>query len=228
MSKLIGRLLVVLAFAWVGSASAVPLTYILEGDLDLVNSLDYYQLDGARFIWTIETDTSYPSPDSPGSNQTTASFLDWDTSFMVITNRPSAAPDIHSPVRKRVSGIYGSSAYNYYTASSQSYDTYNFASANMDEFIWLDWTGPEFFYPINHWVDGEVPTLPTDFSDVYDSRWKDWDAQPQRPSRYRPINWSITAQVESVPTPSPATIPLLGAALAGLGWSRRNNRKETS
>ncbi|MSR09947.1 MAG: hypothetical protein EXR82_10615 [Gammaproteobacteria bacterium] len=207
-------------------AQAAPLTYVLEGDLQLIQSLDYWQLDGAHFVWTLETDTDWRLPITEGNNPTDAYYGPAATSVMTITNRPvggyqynpGPAPDVTTNVKSvdPTANPLMFSTFNYPVGVGRR-DFLTIRGGYLEAFDYLDFTGVKIEFPSEYFPGNEAASLPLNFDTAVQKIWDPWDAQPKYAAKYQPINWTITASV----VPIPPAVFLFGSALGLMGVMRR-------
>lgn len=249
MSKLIGRLLAVLAFAgWAGSTSAVPITWEFTANVSGISGRD--QLDGSvtgatevTGRYTFDSEIVDSSPSATQATYVNSTGAEYGMYFEV-GNYTVTSTDLFQFV------LYPSLAPNYYEDNYHLYalDSGMSMTNGVDTF---EPQGP--FDPVNPsdgtfginlydndggflLPDGSLPLIPPDLSTLstrsFFVEYYDLIATPQSPrtvTNYINIRGYLTSlelakEPEPNPAPAPATLALMGLGLASLRWSRR--RKE--
>lgn len=101
LCSMLGSLLAFLLFQ--SQANAVPLNYILEGDLSLSSGTDQFEVSGAHFVWRIQADTDAAPTNTSQLGSTTppgtrAAYGPALGGSIALTNRPSGRSNIVSDV----------------------------------------------------------------------------------------------------------------------------------
>ena len=215
MRNFISRLLVVLAFGWAGSVSAIPIT---GTDIVTVDGTDWAQTDLFAGVTWSQIDTACPAGTCTGilngysvSGWTFASVDDVNTLFNHFFGYEHMGPGPSVRIGDSVDhqmiddGFRGADGGGY--IAGQSYQANYVEGFTRD----LDPNGLPYY---GSW---SVQTSPESYGSASALTYRTepiWSANGA---------WLYRSTASEVPTP--ATIPLLGIALAGLALTR-NKRKE--
>ena len=200
--KIFSTLVLLAVFS--ASASASIISYTIRGTLLSTSTVtDYWNLDNSKFAYTLQFDTNTPPVFvDPGeadyaANNASVSLTERPNGFADITAivKPSGSPPSVNILLRNFESPYSDEA------TFAGGDFPSLPGLSIGNFIWLD--GPDF------WTTGEVPTLPTSFTNTTNLGGSIWLGGQ--------TNYAVQGlSLEVSEVPVPPAVWLFGSGLIGL------------